>query len=101
MPRPPLSSVQDWPFGATGRRRLLEVVTAQGGPWTQTDLGTSSGLHEKRSVYGHLLALEQLELIELVDRLYRPGSNEPLRLAVADLLRLLEPYSSVSLRKPR
>lgn len=101
MPRSPLTTVQDWPFGATGRRRVLEIVTAETGPWTQAELGSRAGLHEKGSVRGHLLALEQLDLVQLADQLYVIGPNAPLRSSVAELLGLLSPYATVSLRKPR
>lgn len=86
--------LRDWCFGASSRRRLLEVVVGgERSTWSYTELARSSGLHVKGSVDEYLDALTQLGLLERAGGVYRPVRESPLYEPVRALLTALAEVS--------
>jgi hypothetical protein len=89
----------DWFLGGGGKRRLISALLKEDAdqppwdeppPWTQAQLATAAGLHEKHTVWRHVAVLVEAGVLAEEDGRYRLNYESPLREPLLTLVIALE-----------
>jgi hypothetical protein len=98
LPRTKLR-LQDWLFGAGGKRRLLRaLIDDENREWTEAELSRAASLHAKGSVDIHVSALLQLGILTQAGLVYRLVPDHPLIEPLRRVLVVLEAIEDAELK---